>query len=299
LTKQVRGWRAAILKRDAKAETELARSLYSALFSTLEKEKVFAAGSYQRLVLVGDGPLLDVPFAALLSGEDKRLVEVMPISVSTSFGVLLWPDDQEPAAVPILIAADPVASVGSPLPAARAEGRSIAELFPGARLFVGEAATRKQIQPILESSAILHFATHGLLDEEDGLKSGVLLANEKGNDEVPLLTADELINTHLAAQLVVLSACDTGQGQKSGGEGLVGLTWGFRAAGCPCTVASLWSVDDAATGQLMVNFYQGLKEGKKKDEALRDAMIAVKKTQSQPYYWAAFQMSGATKALKL
>ena len=122
---------------------------------------------------------------------------------------------------------------------------------------------------------------------------------DKGSEGTQLLEARELIDMRLAARMVVLSACDTGQGQHSGGEGLLGLTWAFRAAGCPSTVASLWSVDDAATGQLMVRFYQALKAGKRKDAALREAMLEVKQGKTSPVYWAAFQVNGDTSSVKL
>jgi CHAT domain-containing protein len=299
LTKLVRAWRAAIEKRDVKAEPELAKAIYAALFSAVEKEGILAREKFSRLVLIGDGPLLDLPYAALLNGDGKRLVETAPLSVSCSLGVLLWPDDRERAASPIVIAADPVAKIGSRLPAARREGVAVSQLFRGAKLYVGEQATRKQVLPTLTSCAIIHFATHGLLDDEDGLNSGLLLADEPGQDGDPLLTANELINTRLSAQLAVLSACETGQGQKSGGEGLLGLTWAFRAAGCPCTVASLWSVDDEATSQLMMAFYTELIQQKRKDEAMRAAMLSVMKTRPQPFYWAAFQLNGDTTPLKL
>ena len=96
----------------------------------------------------------------------------------------------------------------------------------------------------------------------------------------------------LSAHLAVLSACETGRGQAKGGEGLMGLAWAFRAAGVPAVVASQWQVDDAATKQLMVAFYKELKAGRRKDDALRTAMLAVQKEHPSPYYWAAFELIG-------
>ncbi|MFN3650675.1 MAG: CHAT domain-containing protein [Armatimonadota bacterium] len=294
--RQAASWRSAIEKEQAGPEAAAAKALYTSLFSAVEKAGLLAPGRHSRLVLIGDGPLLEVPYGAILDGEGKRLVERFPVAVSVSLSVLLWPDERPNASTPLLIAADPEVPGSTPLPAAREEARAVAALVPGARVLVGAAATRRQVMAELSRSAILHFATHGLLDEEDGLCSGLLLAPEKGEDEV-FLEAAELVNMQLAARLAVLSACDTGQGQKSGGEGLLGLTWAFRAAGCPSVVASLWSVDDAATGRLMAAFYGALKEGKRKDEALREAMLAVKQTKPAPYFWAAFQVNGNTNAL--
>ena len=158
------------------------------------------------------------------------------------------------------------------------------------------------------SARLLHFATHGYLDENSGLKSGLLVALPKpapGADdepaELPLLTGEEILQYPLSADLVTLSACETGRGQKSGGDGLLGLVWAFRAAGCPSIVASQWSVPDEATGQLMVKFYEGLKAGQRRDDALQAAMLSVrgdgKGRTAAPFYWAAFQLHGDSTAL--
>jgi len=107
------------------------------------------------------------------------------------------------------------------------------------------------------------------------------------------------MNTPVSARLVTLSACDTGRGQESASEGVIGLAWAFRAAGCPSVVASQWSVDDAATGRLIVSFYNHLYEGRAKDDALRLAMLEVIKDRDHlnPFYWAAFQVIGDTGPL--
>ncbi len=302
LRKQVRLWRASITETedDPQVEAGAARRLYTLLFAEVENAGLLDADRYARLVLVGDGPLLEVPYAALMDDDGKRLVQRMPVAVSGSLGILTWPDDRLPATAPLLCAADPVAAAGAGLPAARREGSALAALFPGSVLLVGEAATKSQVARDLTRYSLLHFATHGYLDDEDGLKSGLILAPDKDADaDTALLEGGELINMKLAAQMAVLSACETGQGQKSGGEGLLGLTWAFRAAGCPSVVASLWSVSDSATEQLMVRFYQALKEGKRKDEALREAMLLVKENKAHPCYWAAFQVNGTTGAISL
>jgi CHAT domain-containing protein len=96
-----------------------------------------------------------------------------------------------------------------------------------------------------------------------------------GEEQKAILSAGEISQMRLNARLSVLSACHTGEGQVQGGEGLLGLAWAFRAAGVPSLVVSHWSVDDATTKQLMVRFYQELKSGKPKDEALQTAMLSV------------------------
>ena len=115
------------------------------------------------------------------------------------------------------------------------------------------------------------------------------------------MTAAEVTEHPLAAQLTVLSACETVQGQKSGGEGLLGLAWAFRAAGCPSVVASQWKVDEEATASLTSRFYRGLLKKQRTDTALQAAMLGVMNEPGHqaPYYWAAFQVMGKTDPLRL
>lgn len=143
----------------------------------------------------------------------------------------------------------------------------------------------------------IHFATHGLLNSTRPQLSGLVLSlvDERGRGQDGYLRLHEIYNLHLPAELVVLSACETGLGKEVKGEGLVGLTRGFMYAGSPRVAASLWKVDDAATAELMATFYLGmLKEGLPPSAALRKAqmrMLAQKQWQS-PYYWAAFVLQG-------
>lgn len=299
LEKRVNEWRDSIQKVAREIEEGRARAIYQSLFSAIDKAGLLAPGKFSRLVLVGDGPLLDAPFAALIGPDDKRLVERMPISVSSSFGVLTWSENHEKPASPVLIVADPLDEEGDGLPQARIEGLGLVSVFPGSSLVLGWQGSRNRLLPNLGKFGVLHFATHGQLDVENGLRSGLVLAPERRDEDPSLLSAQDIVSLRLNAQLAVLSACETGQGQKSGGEGLLGLTWAFRAAGCPATAASLWKVEDEATRVLMEAFYKSLKAGKRKDEALRDAMIFVKSRQSAPTLWAAFQLNGDTSPLKL
>ncbi|MBK6798925.1 MAG: CHAT domain-containing protein [Acidobacteria bacterium] len=149
----------------------------------------------------------------------------------------------------------------------------------------------------LKEYRYLHFATHGLLDSENpGLSAMVLsLLDEQGNPQDGFLRADEIYNLKLPAELVVLSACQTGLGKEIKGEGLVGLTRGFMYAGAARVVVSLWSVNDKATAELMARFYQKmLKDGQPPAAALRSAQIEMwkQKQWQSPYYWAAFVLQG-------
>ncbi len=143
----------------------------------------------------------------------------------------------------------------------------------------------------------LHFATHGGLDSErPGLSALVLsLVDEKGNPEDGFLRAHEIYNLNLPAELVVLSACQTGLGKEIKGEGLVGLTRGFMYAGAARVVVSLWNVNDRATAELMAKFYQKmLKENQRPAAALRAAQVEMWRQNlwQSPYYWAAFVLQG-------
>jgi CHAT domain-containing protein len=144
---------------------------------------------------------------------------------------------------------------------------------------------------------ILHFATHGLLNNKVPALSGLVfsLVDEHGQPRNGFLRLHEIYNLKLNADLVVLSGCQTALGQEVDGEGLIGLTRGFMYAGAPRVVASLWNVNDQATANLMKLFYQGmLKDGLRPAAALRAAQIAMWKIEPNavPYRWGAFILQG-------
>jgi CHAT domain-containing protein len=163
-------------------------------------------------------------------------------------------------------------------------------------VFSGATQARKaQVKREMPNYAILHFATHGSLDSAHPLRSALILAPEPENSgEASILEAREIAGMSLTARLAVLSACETASGQATGGDGLVVLTWAFRAAGCPAVVATQWKINDSATTVLMRAFYRLLLAGQRTDDALRAAMqaVIVDKTRRLPYYWAAFQIYG-------
>jgi CHAT domain-containing protein len=143
----------------------------------------------------------------------------------------------------------------------------------------------------------VHFATHGILNSEHPELSGIVLSlvNEQGQPVDGFLRLHDIYNLNLPADLVVLSACQTGLGREIRGEGLVGLTRGFMYAGAPRVVASLWKVDDAATAELMKRFYAAmLKNNLRPAAALRRAKVEMwkQKRWQAPFYWAAFELQG-------
>jgi CHAT domain-containing protein/tetratricopeptide (TPR) repeat protein len=151
--------------------------------------------------------------------------------------------------------------------------------------------------PELSQYRIIHFATHGVLDSEHPELSGLLLSrfDSSGRPKEGFLSLDDIYNLNLPADLVVLSACNTGLGKDVKGEGLVGLVRGFMHAGSTRVVASLWKVDDDATAELMTRFYREMLEEKKSPAAaLREAQVTMWRQRHwhAPYYWAAFVLQG-------
>jgi len=144
---------------------------------------------------------------------------------------------------------------------------------------------------------MIHFATHGLLNSEHPELSGLVLSlvDEQGRPVDGFLGLEDVYNLNLSAELVTLSACETGLGKEVRGEGLVGLTRGFMYAGAQRVVASLWKVDDVATAELMGRFYRGmLQEGLRPTMALRQAQVQMsqQKRWADPYFWGAFTIQG-------
>jgi CHAT domain-containing protein/Tfp pilus assembly protein PilF len=152
----------------------------------------------------------------------------------------------------------------------------------------------------LNQYRILHFATHGLLNNERPELSGLVfsLVDQQGKPQDGFLRLHEIYNLQLNADLIVLSACETGLGKEIKGEGLIGLTRGFMYAGAPRVIASLWNVDDLATAELMKLFYQRmLKDGLPAGAALRAAQLELsgQKRWAHPYFWAGFLLHGEWK----
>jgi CHAT domain-containing protein len=163
-----------------------------------------------------------------------------------------------------------------------------------------DASRTMATSPELGQYRILHFATHGLLDSAHPELSGLVfsMVDKKGRPQNGFLELQDIYNLNLPADLVVLSACETGLGKEISGEGLVGLTRGFMYAGASRVVASLWRVSDVGTAELMGAFYTSMeKDGLPPAAALRAAQIKLwkQKRWNNPYYWAAFQIHGEWK----
>ena len=186
------------------------------------------------------------------------------------------------------------------LPSTRREAAVIAELAPPGDVLAAldfDASRKLVTSDELHRYRIVHFATHGLIDDARPHLSGLVLSlfDERGQPREGFLRLRDVYNLELGADLVVLSGCRTALGRQVLGEGLMGLTRGFMYAGVPRVVASLWRVEDRATAELMARFYRAMAvDGKRPAAALRAAQLSIRQERGwrDPYYWGAFVLQG-------
>ena len=189
------------------------------------------------------------------------------------------------------------------LPEAEKEVNALRQIYGSerSRVYIGAAAREERVKAEIGNYRVVHFATHGILDNRSPLYSHLLLAQEpKDSGEDGLLEAHEIMKMDLQAELVVLSACQTAGGRVSAGEGVIGMTWAFFVAGSPTTLVSQWKVDTRSTSKLMVEFHGNLQQQRqrsavvRKADALRQAMLTLLKSEEYelPYYWAPFVLVG-------
>src|ERR1043165_1342925 len=186
------------------------------------------------------------------------------------------------------------------LPYSRTEAEAIMRVVPAERRLVAldfNASRANVMKPEIRTYGIIHFATHGVIDLEHPEFSGIILSmvDEKGRPQDGYLRLYEITRLDLPADLIVLSACQTGVGKQINGEGVMALADGFIRAGARSVVASLWKVDDAATAALMGQFYKEMFVNKLKPAAaLRAAQIKISKQKpwQAPYFWAGFVLQG-------
>jgi CHAT domain-containing protein len=160
-----------------------------------------------------------------------------------------------------------------------------------------EASRETAASPDLGQYRIVHFATHGLLNNEHPELSGIVLSlvDQQGKPQNGFFRLYDVYNMNLSAKLVVLSACQTALGKQVRGEGLMGLTRGFMYAGSARVMASLWRVEDEATAEMMKKFYEGMiKDGQRPAAALKSAQVWLQRQKRwrAPYYWAGFILQG-------
>ncbi len=316
---EVRRLRDAIAKPGSGDAVMLAsaRSLYRMLLEPGEK----AMGKNETLVIVPDGALFELPFDALLAGDPAsgapmskqpflaHKVATVCTPSATVYAKLravarksqyahdlfaVGNPDFSGLATP---ADDPLA----PLPYAQKEVDAIGVRVKADRrtMLTGHAASEAAVKQELrtESPRVVHLATHGLVDAIEPARSSVALASGDGEDG--FFHTLEIISTPTASDLVVMSACESARGRVSRGEGVVGLSRAFLGAGAESVVASLWSVSDESTAELMRVFYDRM-FGKKESatRALRDARVALLENEkfSHPFFWSPFVVTGTERS---
>lgn len=295
----------------------LSRRLYDLLLKPAESQ----LKDKSSLCIIPDGALWDAPFQAIQTQAGRYLIEDFAIHYAPSLSVLseVTRRGLGSRAPSLLAFGNPLAGAEvvarlqesnrggtfASLPEAEAEVKALSQMFSPnrSRIFTGARAGEKTFKSLASGYSILHFATHGVLDDRHPLFSYLLLSRPPGDvDEDGLLEAREIMDLDLRADLVVLSACETARGKIGAGEGVIGMSWAFLVAGCRTTVVSQWSVNSPSTSELMAGFYRHLRpatvEGRKmKDEALRLAALELIKDSRyrHPYYWAGFVMVGSNR----
>jgi CHAT domain-containing protein/predicted negative regulator of RcsB-dependent stress response len=259
---------------------ELALLLYDQLIAPAHQDLL----GKTTLCIVPSGPLWELPFQALISRKGRYMLRDYALFYASSLSVLKEMRNRKVAAsprsereahaaveTPLLSSSSPaLLGVGnpalvsggqySPLPEQERLLRTLVQIYgpQNSKILVGRAAQKETIKAEAGKYRVLHFATHGMLDNDNPLYSRLLLAG--GSDgEQSSLEAREIMQMDLHADLAVLSACETARGRVQEGEGLLGMSWAMFVAGTPTTVASQWKIDSAATARLMTYFHRMLK----------------------------------------
>ncbi len=286
---------------------------YSILFKPLEDK----LKGKTHLVIVPHGKLHYLPFAALVDGEGKYLVEKYSFLMEPSASsMVLLRKRSNKRDVSLLgfalgnadisknkptdsnapqVEAVPSEFRGgfSPLPGSKEElaeiEKTMKEKNIKTKIYIEDKFTVDTVEKLVNSAGIIHFATHGFLSGNDrGQFSGLVTANG-------FIYVMDIYNWRLDSDLVVLSACETGMGKLTGGDEVVGLSRAFMQSGADNLLSTLWSVEDKTTRDLMTEFYKNMLSGQTKTDSLRNAQIKLMKENSDPGLWSPFVLSGKGK----
>lgn len=315
---------------DEKSQTQRFQELHKILIEPIAE--LLPKNSDNKVIFIPHRSLFLVPFPALQDKNGEYLIEKHTILTAPAIQVLDLTREQKRQRDKFpQLSLEEILAVGnpdmptleelpeplSPLIGAEEEAKAIARLFKTSPM-LNDKATEIAVVERMPKAKIVHLATHGLLGNDDSTsemnsnRSGTVRNNQLNRSNARrlelgaialaptdtseagdgLLTYDEIINLKLNAELVVLSACDTGRGDITG-DGVIGLSRSFIVAGAPSVVVSLWSVPDAPTASLMVDFYRNFqKQGLDKAQALRQAMLTTMEQHPSPQNWAAFTLIG-------
>jgi CHAT domain-containing protein len=284
----------------------LSRELYQSLIEPVANE----LQNIRTVCIVPDDFLWTLPFQALTTNHGNYLVERYAVHYAPSLSVLHEMNDRTKQTISngsliafgnSVIGRDEKLNQDlCPLPEAETEVAEVAAQVSSKvkKVLVGREADEKSFKALAPAYATIHLATHGVLDNRDPLYSHLLLTKTDGDVENDgSLEAREIMNMRLNAELAVLSACETGNGRISPGEGVIGMSWAFFVAGTRSMVVSQWRVNSASTSQLMKDFYQTLARQpnrSNKAQALKEASVRLLKNarHRHPFYWAGFVLVG-------
>ena len=295
-----------IVLKPGKSQEERLNQLYQILIEPIAD--LLPTDPNAHVIFLPQSSLFLVPFPALQDANGKSLIEQHTMLTAPAIQVLDLTHQQGTGNRTADVRMGKALIVGNPtmpqnlttpigeeiqlisLPGAEKEAKEIAELFKTTPL-IGNQATKNTVVERMKDARIIHLSTHGLLDDFKGLGiPGAIVLAPSANDN-GLLTANEIFDLKLNAELVVLSACDTGRGRVTG-DGVIGLSRSLISAGVSSVVVSLWSVSDDSTAFLMTEFYQNLQQKIDKAQALRLAMLKTREKYDNPLYWAAFTLIG-------
>jgi CHAT domain-containing protein/Tfp pilus assembly protein PilF len=284
------------------------------LYDLLVKPAETQLKGVTKLCIVPDGTLWDLPFQALDKNSSRWMIEDYSIFYAPSLSVLreIWKNPAVPSSAEkteLLAFGNPKIDTSTmekmkslyrdellaPLPHAEKEVAALAAIYGKDRstVLIGEKAKEGVVKAEANKYRILHFATHGVLDDKNPMYSKLMLTSEDGSKEDGMLEAWEIMRMDLKADMAVLAACETARGKVSAGEGVIGMSWAMFVAGVPTTIVSQWKVDSKSTSSLMIDFHKNIRNKQSKAEALRNAALKLMKSGStHPYFWAGFVVIG-------
>ncbi|MCJ7811815.1 CHAT domain-containing tetratricopeptide repeat protein, partial [bacterium] len=268
------------------------------LYSWLVEPFINVLGDVKHIIFIPHGILHYLPFAAMQNKEGKYLIDRFSISYAPSatvFGYCVEKEEQnryQEKIKSVLALSNP--DLGSSLydlPFAEKEAISLQRVYDDVSIFSGSEVTERVVRDQIGSYQIIHFACHGTFEPKTPLFSALLLSPTEEDDG--RLEVHEIFSLNLNCDLITLSACETGLGEITQGDEIIGLSRSFIFAGAPSIVTSLWKVDDLATAVMVKRFYRYYSSGYTKAEALRMAQLVVKESvNGHPAAWAAFGLTG-------
>jgi len=290
---------------DVRRESE---SLYDLLIRPIQSE----LDRNRQICVIPEKALNYLPFNTLVTPDGGYLINDYLLTFSPSANIYLLCSTE--AAKKISVRDERVLSVGNPtidpaafpwlrdLPAAAREARKVVDCYGSSALLIDEHATKKAVKTELQNADVVHLASHYVVDERSPMLSKLLLAADETGEQTGLLRADEIYKEKpLRARLIVLSGCQTGVERYYNGEGMIGMSRMFIAAGVPMVIASLWPVDSNSTADLMIAFHEYRKHKHRSTAAaLRNAQLDMLRSQDsrlrRPNLWAPFILIGGGSA---